>query len=71
MNASDQSLVRRVFDLQPKGCQITFKACRWAVQRAQTTLGCTLISSDLDALGSKLLAPLLLLASTRAKRRRR
>lgn len=71
MKASDQSLARRLLDLQPEGCQITVRACQWAVRRAEGALGRTLISSDLDALGSKLFAPLLLLASTRTKRRHR
>ena len=59
---------KRLFDLQPTGSDIPLRACQWAVARAESVLKETLRLADLEAQGSRLSVPLLLLASTRTKK---
>lgn len=64
---SQEAVALRLFDLQPAGHEVPLKACCWAVTRAERILTRTLHTSDIDALGTRLSVPLLLLASTRTK----
>lgn len=61
-------VAQRLFDMQPAGSDIPLRECVWAVASAEQALRRTLQSADLDALGSRLSAPLLLMASTRTEK---
>jgi len=61
-------VAQRLFDMQPEGSDISLSECLWAVASAENALQRPLQSADLDALGSRLSVPLLLLASTRIEK---
>src|SRR5688500_14639866 len=56
-------LTTKLFRSQPDGSQLTYRDCRWAVDKCQKLLGSRLTVADLDRLGSHLSMPLWLLAS--------
>lgn len=66
--STHDSLAQHLVALQPPGSGIPFVACEWAIASAERRLGRTLHLAHLDAFGSRLSAPLLLLASTRIAR---
>lgn len=63
-------LTTKLFRSQPDGSQLTYRDCRWAVDKCQKLLGSRLTVADLDRLGSHLSVPLWLLASAHAERKK-
>lgn len=61
-------LTTELFRSQPDGSQLTYRNCRWAVDKCQKLLGSRLTVADLDGVGSHLSMPLWLLASAHACR---
>ena len=61
-------VAQRLFGMQPAGSDIPLRECLWAVASAEQVLQRKLQPTDLDALGSRLSAPLLLMASTRTEK---
>lgn len=62
-----QPLVELLSKHQSISTDISAKDMRWAIRRAESALDRRLIPYDMARLGSKIIAPVLLLASTRAK----
>lgn len=66
MSALDTA--QHLFAVQPTAEQLSLEACQWAVCKVEDALQRPLTISDLQHLGTHIMAPLLLLASTQAER---
>ena len=63
-------LATELLRLQQEGSQLTYRDCRWGVDKCQKLLGRRPTVADLDRLGSRLSVPLWLLASAHAERKK-